>query len=445
LQSPPSTRGTTSRIGRFPYDPARLPFFYGWVILIGATLGVLMSAPGQTVGVSVFTDFLIEAHGLSRNLLSLAYLVGTIGSALLLSRVGRAYDRHGGRWLAVGAALMLALVLAGLSVSPIASTALTSLLPESYSGAAAFLVMTIGFFLLRFFGQGALTLASRNMAMEWFEKRRGLANAVLGVSVAFGFSSTPRVLEALIQHGGWQWAWRMLALVLAGFALFAFITFRARPEDHGLRPDGNLALKARKTHAETDAGRSFTLAEARRTYSFWVFALSAVLCGLLLTACTFHVVSIFGEAGISRERAVGVFIPAAFIAVSFEFVGSWLSDYIKLKYLAMVQMAGIVVLSLALATLTETRSMLLVIIGIGMMQGMFGITSSLAWPRFFGRQHLGAISGFVMSLVVAGTAIGPYLFSFIHDVFGSYAPAATACAVFSAALLLAAIRAERPQ
>ncbi|MFW6289211.1 MAG: MFS transporter, partial [Spirochaetota bacterium] len=78
-----------------PFEPARFPFFYGWVLLGSGTIGLLMSAPGQTVGVSVFTDPLMEALGLTRSLLSLGYLVGTLASALLLSRAGRLYDRYG--------------------------------------------------------------------------------------------------------------------------------------------------------------------------------------------------------------------------------------------------------------------------------------------------------------------------------------------------------------
>ncbi len=53
-------------IRNFPFDPARFPFFYGWIVLSAGTLGILMSAPGQTVGVSVFTDSLIEALAIER-------------------------------------------------------------------------------------------------------------------------------------------------------------------------------------------------------------------------------------------------------------------------------------------------------------------------------------------------------------------------------------------
>ncbi|NKF24494.1 MFS transporter [Solimonas marina] len=433
-----------TRFGRFPYDPARLPFFYGWAVLGCGTIGVAMSAPGQTVGVSVFTDFLIDALHLSRSALSFAYLLGTVASALLLSRIGRLYDVYGGRWVAGVAAVAMALVLLGLSVSPAIVAGLSSLLPPGAAPAVAFVVIAFAFFLLRLSGQGTLTLASRNMVMEWFEQRRGLVNALLGVAVAFGFSSAPSLFEGLIQHGGWQWAWRVLAAAAAGFAVFALLTYRRRPEDHGLLPDGGASARTRRTHQETHAGRAFTLAEARRTYTFWVFALTATLGGLLVTALTFNVVSIFADAGMSRVRAVSVFLPVAFIAVSFEFGGSWLSDYVKLKYLAMLQLLGVMLVAVALATLRDGWPYVLLIVGLGMMQGMFSIVVGLAWPRFFGRAHLGQISGFAMAMIVTGTAVGPWLFSIARDLSGSYMPAAIGCGVLGLCLAVAAWRAERP-
>ena len=61
----------------WPFAVRNVPFFYGWVVMIAGTIGVLCSAPGQTVGVSVFTDHLMAATGLTRVQLSLTYLVGT--------------------------------------------------------------------------------------------------------------------------------------------------------------------------------------------------------------------------------------------------------------------------------------------------------------------------------------------------------------------------------
>ena len=58
----------------------------------------------------------------------------------------------------------------------------------------------------------------------------------------------------------------------------------------------------------------------------------------MVTAYTFHVVSIFGDAGMPRSRAVAIFFPASIVAVSIQSVGSWLSDRLKLKYFCSVQL-----------------------------------------------------------------------------------------------------------
>lgn len=423
---------------------ARFPFFYGWVVLGAGTIGMLMSAPGQTVGVSVFTDLLIDALGLTRSQLSLAYLVGTMGSAVLLARTGGVYDRLGGRRLATGAAAALAIVLVLLSFSGDVAAAMRSAVAAPAARVLVFATIAVGFFLLRFSGQGMLTLASRNMVMEWFSRRRGLANAFIGVSISFGFSVAPRLFEGLIRRYDWFGAWRVLGGALAAFAVVAWMLYRDRPEDYGLVPDGPLADRPMRTHPESVAGRDFTLREARRTRAFRLFVTTTALAGTILTAYTFHIVSIFADAGLSRTVAVSVFFPAAIVAVIVEFIGSWLSDFVKLKWLAIVQLSGVTLLAVAIAVLQPGLPVVMAIVGHGLMQGMFGILSNVTWPRFFGRAHLGAISGFATSLVVFGTAVGPYLFSLLRDATGGYAAASLilgAAALVTATLMA---RAERP-
>ena len=94
-----------------PFAPSRIPIFYGWIILAAGTIGMLMSIPGQTMGVSVFTENLLDDLEINRNNLSLAYLIGTVGSGLLITRAGKLYDRYGARLMAFIAAGMLGLML----------------------------------------------------------------------------------------------------------------------------------------------------------------------------------------------------------------------------------------------------------------------------------------------------------------------------------------------
>jgi sugar phosphate permease len=354
------------------------------------------------------------------------------------------YDRFGARAVGTSAAIGLSGVLFLLSVSDRVTSALLDALPFLSPTLAAFAIVTPAFFLLRFFGQGVLTLASRNMVMEWFERRRGLANAIMGIAISFGFSYAPRIFQDLINQSDWHHAWRITAGVLAAFAVLVFLMFRDTPEAHGLIPDGRAVATKSTHHPETHAAREFTLPEARRTYSFWIFALSLAVTSLVFTAYTFNIVSIFKTAGMSSSQAVAIFFPASIVAVALQFGGSALSDYIRLKYLLMVQIAGIIVASGAILFFGPGMPVVLLIVGQGMAQGMVGIVSAITWPRFFGRQHLGAISGFVGALAVAGSAAGPYLFSVSLSATGSYAPASLLCLIAGVLLFAGSLKADRP-
>src|SRR6056297_1584401 len=200
-----------------PFNPAKIPFFYGWVILFAATVGVLVSAPGQTMGVSTFTDYLIDAIGVNRNQISTAYMIGTIGSSFVLTWAGRQYDKFGARWTAMAASLLLAFVLVLLSQSDRLIEIIVSDSESTIFAGVAIASMTFFFFMLRFSGQGVLTMVSRNMLMKWFEARRGLVNGISSVFIAIGFSLAPLTFDGIIQTTSWRMAWLMMAVAIGIF------------------------------------------------------------------------------------------------------------------------------------------------------------------------------------------------------------------------------------
>ena len=425
--------------------PESFPFFYGFVVLIIGTIGVWFSIPGQTIGVSVFTDPVKDALGLSRNQFSNAYMVGTIMSSLIIGRAGRWFDRYGARWVALGAALGISLTLLTASFSPALAQKLALLVNISrvYTG---FAVITLLFFMLRFFGQGVLTMASRNMIMMWWDKYRGRANMVTSISLSFGFSSAPIWLSALIDDFGWSGAWQVMAIALAVFAIFILQFYRVRPEDHGLLPDG--IRKGQEILGASDqprAKKQFTLAEARKTRAFWVFTFLLAFNSFFITGLTFHVVSIFESTGLSKEEAVRIFLPGSFVSVTVSTVFNYLSDRSKLKIFAYIMMFGGLLACFGMFFLNEAWGRVLLIGGMGSMGGFFGVLNSVTWPRFFGRQHLGAITGRVMSILIFGSAIAPSVFSFSYTLLGSYRYMAYLGVVLIAVLAVAGTKANNPQ
>jgi len=77
--------------------------------------------------------------------------------------------------------------------------------------------------------------------------------------------------------------------------------------------------------------------------------------------------------------------------------------------------------------------------------GMYNVLLSVAWPRFYGREHLGKITGFVMAIIVFASALGPILFSLSHSKFGSYSYAIYMLLVFVVIISTVAYKAHNPQ
>ncbi len=407
------------KYNNFPFDPTKVPFFYGWVILVVATIGILVSAPGQTMGVSTFTDYLLENIGISRDQISTAYMFGTIASSLILTYAGKVYDKYGARWVGMGTSVLLGVILVMLSQSDRIIKSVLSENSPAYAG-VAIAVLILFFFVLRFSGQGVLTMISRNMLMKWFIARRGLVNGISSVFVSLGLATAPLTFDMLIQGTSWRHAWLIMAVSTGVFfTAFVFLFFRDNPEDINMVADGE--KHANKEHnVIIKPFKQFSLKEARAGITFWLFAIPMALYALYITGFTFHLVSLFGEAGIAREKALAVFIPGSIISLSFALVGGWISDRIKLQYLLWLMLLAELIALYSLAHINTGFYYYSFIIGNGIASGIYNVIMAVTWPRFYGRDHLGQITGFVMSLIVFGSALGPILFSLSFSQFGTY-------------------------
>ncbi len=399
---------------RWPFDPSRIRFYYGWVILVVGSIGVLASIPGQTAGVSVFTDHLTETTGLSRLQLSIAYLIGTGTSGFLLPRGGRAIDRYGSRRVTGAAVLGLALTLVGLSsVGPMTT-------------AIGMAVMSLGFGFLRFTGQGLLTLTSRTMISQWFERRRGVVTSLSNAVMSFAFASSPALLLALIDLYGFRTAWRVLAVALVlVVGTIVVLFYRDGPESSGLIIDGGVDTRSTRAIAAAPIGSDGdrTRREAIADIRFWAVTIPVVALSATSTALTFHIVDFGAELGIDEDRIVRIFLPIAVVSVPVTLIGGWLIDTVQPTVVAAVMSVAQVVMYVAVSMLDRPAAAVCAVIGWGVAQGCFAPLTSAAIPRLFGRRHLGAIAGIQMSAMVIGSAIGPAFFALAESTTGSYRPA----------------------
>jgi sugar phosphate permease len=421
----------------FPFAPAKLPFFYGWAIVAVGALGVLTSIPGQTMGVSVFTDDLLAATGLSRIALSNAYLVGTVGSGLILPWGGVLFDRFGARLLATLACWGLGATLCFLSVADRVSRSIAGALSLSETAVAA-VVLCLAFTALRFSGQGMLTMVSRAMVSKWFDRRRGQVSGMLGVVINFGFSLAPAVIGAWIGLAGWRGAWLgMAAVVGLGMAAFAWLFFRDNPEECGLHMDG-LARAATSAHEAPERERAYTRSQALRTLVFWVFAFGLANQSMVYTGITFHIVDLGAEHGLDRAQSVQLFIPIAVVSTSMGFFVGLAADRVRVQWLVMAMMVFQAIGFYGFAHLSDPWMRTVGVAGWGLSGGFFGPLTTVGIPKLFGRAHLGAISGALMSVLTIGSALGPSALAVSKGWLGGYGPGLIGlCALSACAFALA--------
>ncbi len=400
------------------------------------------------MGVSVFTDHLMAATGLTRVQLSLTYLVGTLSSAFLLPRAGRIYDRLGSRTMTVTTAFSLGAALILLSQVDVAIGAVRAAvrwLPGdvTFDVTIAFAFMALSFFGLRFLGQGLLTMSSSNMILKWFDRRRGLVSGLVGLISSFGFSSAPVFFNWLIELYGWKGAWLLLGLGIGlGLTLLAALFYRDNPEECGLLPDGV------PTTQSPDVQHKITgvsLDRARETPVFWIFIAAMFMSGMVGTALPFHIVDIHVQAGLDRSSAIAMFLPTAFIAVIVHFTGGWASDRTSLRPHLVIFQLGMIMTNVGIIYLDQSWGRPLIITGYGIQGGMARLLSSVTWPRYYGRRHLGAISSYAIAFGVAASALGPTIFGLSVDWFGSYHVASWGCIAVLLLLLPLATLAREPQ
>ncbi len=432
----------TKRWVNIPFSPSSFGFFYGLVIVAATTLGVIASTPGQSLGVSAFTDYLIAAYGLSRTSLSTAYMVGTISSALILPFAGIALDRFGGRVMIVFSSI-------GLTLSIFIFAHASRFLPiDLDSSVIAFVSISVCFLLIRFFGQGCMTMVSRVTMNKWFNHRRGIAIAISGAFTSFGFNIAPKIIDFLIQTYSWRGACTIMALVAGvGMLVIGWLFYRDNPEQCDLVMDGitDATWRAKMTARVPDIYKQFTRHEAMLTLPFWSVNLGLATYSMLLTAIIFHITDICREAGLDRDTAFSIFIPMSIFSIATNIIAGRISDFVKLKWILAVMMLSSMLAIVGVLDFSTVTGRWLFIAGSGITGGLFTILNTVTWPRFYGRKHLGAISGVKMFILVFASAIGPVLFSKAHAISGSYRNILVTCFLFPIIVLLLSFFMRNPQ
>ena len=375
-------------------------FFYGWIIVGIANIGIFSSGPGQSHTFSVFVEPISQDLQLSSASIASAYGLATLIAAFLLPYMGKLIDRYGAR-----VSLIIISIILGISCI-------------FFGAASNFLMLTVGFGFLRFFGQGSLMLGCANLVSQWFDSKRGFAMSLMALGFGMSMAVHPPLSQLLIDEYGWKYAWIILGVstwIIMVPALF--ILAWNNPENIGLKPDGEKKTKLTKDEVQVIEG--LNLKEALKENSFYILAAMWFGMAMLVTTLHFYQVTILTNQGISTEYAASLFtISAVAMVVFMPLVGKFFDNF-PTKY---VLATGLLINSISLISITYSNNdaySLFYAISFGINNAFSMTMFGYIWPRYFGRKHLGSIQGTGQMIGVIGASLGPLPVGFAIDYLGS--------------------------
>ncbi|MCI0820897.1 MAG: MFS transporter, partial [Chloroflexi bacterium] len=402
--------------------------FYGWAIVGASFAAVFGEVPAFGPILGVFIEPIERELGWSRATISTAFMIGSATGALASVVVGRLVDRHGPRVVVAAGGLLIAGALLGLST-----------VQEPWQFWAYF-------GLARASAIAGVELGTSVAIAKWFVRKRGRALGLKAVGQRLGQAVMPLGIFAVMTAADWRAAYVVLAgLAAVLIVLPSALLLRRRPEDHGLLPDG-AARQGRGAEGTADPSGevSWTLAEARRTRSFWLIAVFLSLTPFVQGAVNLHMVVNFHDKGLAPALAVSIAsIFAATSALSILPIG-FLLERVHVRYAGMVQ-ALLVLASMLILLVADTYPMAVafaVVFGVG--AGMRNLVEVMLLANYFGRESLGAIKGFTAPLR-AISPIGPVLAGFLRDTTGTYTVAFVIFAGVAVAMFVLMVFATPPK
>ena len=147
----------------------------------------------------------------------------------------------------------------------------------------------------------------------------------------------------------------------------------------------------------------------------------------------------------SGELAAAAFVPVATTQALTNLGSGFLVERIRLRTLLALALT-LQALALWLAPhLGPGWFALLYGLNLGAVFGLQRTVSSVAWAKYFGRLHLGAIAGFSSTILVGASALGPMPMGIARDLLGSYTTTLNLLGFIPLVLAGASLFVDRPQ
>ena len=370
-----------------PPRAKRPRYFYGWNIVGAAFLAHLAYAEQFSSTLGLFFRPLNTEFGWTRFQISAVQTIARVVEASTAPVIGPLVDRYGAR----------VLMPVGAVISGIALLAVTQVDALWQFYLVRGVIAAIGFTLM---GSLVTNVAINN----WFIRKRGRAIGISNV----GSSISNVVLMPVAVFVIATWGWRPMFLVFAVITWIvvlgpSFLITRRRPEDMGLRTDGDEPIEVKPVGTETmeEARESAAKAatpeplwsrrEAMATPAFWLIALSFAVASLSFQGINISLAPYLQDLGY-RDAVVATALTARALVMAFSLpVVGVLAEH---SSRTSVRILPFVLQGLG-ATLFFFGSepvflwAALAVYGVGITS--LGVTQEVLWANTFGRLNLGSV------------------------------------------------------
>ena len=225
-------------------------------------LHYFMSSLGQTFLISVFVPFFVSSLGVTNNGFSVIYACATLTSASILPMAGKYID-------AIRLRMMSLICGMGLIIACFIMANATHLI-----------ILFLGLFTLRFFGQGGMVLIGSTAVARYFDHVRGKALSMASTGLPVAEALMPVLMVASIHEWGLSATWSLLGL---GVALF-FIPATILPVD---KYNPFQTVPPLISHTNTSV-KSRSRAEVLRDWKFYLLLPAFVFLPFFITGIFIH-------------------------------------------------------------------------------------------------------------------------------------------------------------
>jgi len=410
---------------------SRGKIFYGWYIV---GVGILVNIAGTfafSSTLSIFLKPITEELGVSRGAFSLIRTFEIGVAALVVPLLGSWIDRHGGRGV-----LVLGVAMEG------AGMLLSSLVQNFWQ----FVVVRCSLVIA---GEALLGSLVINVTIaQWFVRKRGRAMGIANLGTGVAKLSIPIAAAALFVRVGWRYTWAIFGIVAPLLVVApALIFIRRRPEDIGLRPDGDPPLQepveidAKASRVEppvSSEAAQWTRGEVIRLPAFWFLVLTFGIASVGIAGLNLHIFSYVTDIGHSPLIAASFMSTIALTQLASTLIWGTLADKFDIRKVCSVQF---LIQALGLLAVISTRQLPVTYLGFFLygtgLAGSF-VLREVIWANFFGRSSLGTVRGLSLFFSHLFAASGAPFFGFLHDRTSDYELSFTlfACALFACAVLI---------